>query len=92
MDNKNSIDEDVRELMRTLMNEIAVLKEYIANPKAVYTNKEMAELLKVDAKTLRKYRNDGLMGYSQIRDKYFYTNADLSEFLANNHMNAYYYS
>lgn len=83
---------DVIDLLSVLIDEVRLLRECVNGPKSLYTNKEMKEVLKIDDKTLRKYRNDGLIGYSQIRDKFYYTHKDLSEFLSNNHMSAYYYN
>lgn len=53
------------------------------NAKPVYTNAEMMQLLGVDPKTLKKYRDDGLLGFTHPGDKYFYTHQDLVNFLMN---------
>lgn len=53
------------------------------NEKPVYTNKDMMQLLGVSAKTLKRYRDDGLLGFSHPRDKFFYTHQDLENFLMN---------
>ena len=84
-------DSEVKEIINVLIAEIQNLRECVSCGKLVYTNKEIKELLQVNDKTLRGYRNDGLLGYTQIRDKYFYTQKDITEFLSNNHMSAYYY-
>ena len=55
----------------------------IGNEKPVYTNKEMMQMLDVDQKTIKKYRDEGLLGYSHPYDKYFYTHRDLENFLLN---------
>ena len=53
------------------------------NEKPVYTNKDMMQLLGVSAKTLKRYRDDGLLGFSHPYDKYFYSHQDLENFLMN---------
>lgn len=89
--NRENVERDFKSFMSVLIEEVRSLKENLSNTKALYTNKEMRELLNVNDKTLRLYRNDGKLSYSQIGNKFFYTAKDLNEFLANNHMSAYYY-
>ena len=91
MNKKDELEMDFKGMVNALIEEVRSLKESISRSKALYTNKEMRELLNVNDKTLRWYRNDGKLGYSQIGNKFFYTDKDLNEFLANNHMSAYYY-
>ena len=59
--------------------------------KIVYTNKELMKLLECDSSTLRKYREDGMLSYSRVRDKIYYTEQDIKDFLSHNHYSAYYY-
>ena len=92
MENCNFKEREMKEILSVLISEIHSLKECISNSKMLYTNKEMQDILQVNDKTLRKYRNDGLLGYSQVRDKIYYTPKDLNEFLSKNHMSAHYYS
>ena len=74
----NYINEAIDKKLNDLLSSMAT-----ANEKPVYTNKEMMQLLDVDAKTLKKYRNEGLLGFSHPYDKYFYTHRDLENFLMN---------
>ena len=60
--------------------------------KPFYTNKEMMKMLDCTEKTLRKYRNDGYLGYSRVGDKYYYTADDICLFLKNTHIDPYQYS
>ena len=60
--------------------------------KVFYTNKEMIKMLDCTEKTLRKYRNDGYLGYSKVGDKYYYTADDICLFLKNTHIDPYQYS
>lgn len=53
------------------------------NTKPVYTDREIMEMLHIDRKTLKKYRNEGLLSYTHPFDKYYYSNDDLQKFLLN---------
>lgn len=55
----------------------------------IYTNKTVKDLLGVQDKLLKKYRDDGLLGYHQVGDKYWYTREDIITFLANTQQEAY---
>lgn len=55
----------------------------------VYTNKEVKEILGIQDKLLKKYRDNGLLAYRQVGDKYWYTQADIDQFLARNYFAAY---
>ena len=54
-----------------------------SNGKEVYTDKDMMALLQIDRKTLKKYRDEGLLSYSHPYDKYYYSKDDLQSFLLN---------
>ena len=47
----------------------------------IYTTKEVCHLLNIAPKLLVRYRNDGLLPYSRVGDKYWYTQKDIEEFL-----------
>ena len=49
--------------------------------KAVYTSKDLMNLLNVKEATLRNYRNEGYLAYSQLGDKIWYTQENIDEFL-----------
>ena len=49
----------------------------------IYTNKEIGELLQVDDRLLRKYRQKHLLPYSQFDDKYWYRQSDINTFFEN---------
>ena len=78
----------------------AQMGEYIANQmlsvtetpkfeKPLYTNKEMLELLDVDPKTLKSYRDEGLLPFTMHGSKYFYSQDDLRTFMLSGHHDAY---
>ena len=74
----NYIDKAIEKKLDDLLLSMAS-----TNEKPVYTNKDMMQLLGVSAKTLKRYRDDGLLGFSHPRDKFFYTHQDLENFLMN---------
>ena len=45
----------------------------------------MLELLDVHPKTLKKYRDNGWIGFTQYDDKFYYSSADLQHFLNYRH-------
>ena len=75
----NYIDKAIEKRIDGIINRLSEAD----NKKVVYTNKEMRQILDVDAKTLKKYRDEGLLGFSHPHDKYFYSHRDLENFLMN---------
>lgn len=68
-------------LVQTLISEVSSLQA-IVKPLQVYDNKAIKQLLGIQDKLLKKYRDDGLLGYSQIGDKYWYQQADIDKLLS----------
>lgn len=62
--------------------------------KPVYTRNETLQLLGLDSKTLKRYQDDGLIGYSQPIDggKVFFSRQDIDEFLNRTHHEAFYFN
>jgi len=58
-------------------------------PLKVYSNKDLSSLLGITDKTLRQYRNEGMISYSRVDDKYWYTQDDVDEFLQKHHFDAF---
>lgn len=73
----------------TDVERFANLMEKVSKP--LYTQKEVLGLLGVSPNTLKKYRENGYIGYSRIDDKYYYSKADIDEFLKNTHYPAWHY-
>ena len=85
-------NEEVIETISELTQEIKELKNQLRlQRKPLYTNKEMMEMLDVSSATLKKWRNQGLLGYTQIGSSYFYSPNDVMEFMDKNHYEAYSY-
>lgn len=82
--------DDLTELcveVKNLRNELSTIQ---ATPtKRIYTNSEVKELLGIQDKLLKKYRDNGLLAYSQVGDKYWYTQSDIDQFLESNYFAAY---
>ena len=58
--------------VRDLTQQVTILKESYVPKSQYYTNKELRILLGVEEKLIRKYREQGLLAYSKIGDKYWY--------------------
>ena len=83
-------DSEIKEFFVGISKKIDNLSETLLKKKAdVFTNAEMKKILGVGDKLLKKYRDDGLLSYSQVRDKFFYSDKDLAEFLQKNHRNSF---
>ena len=70
--------------MRMELNSMAVPKSL-----TLYCNKDIKELLGVQDKLLKKYRDDGLLSFSQVGDKFWYTQDDIDKFLKTNYYAAF---
>jgi len=68
-------------LVAVLVQEVKSLREYV-NPSKPLSNKEVKEILNIQDRLLKKYRDDGMLGYSQVGDKYWYTQDDIDNFLS----------
>lgn len=66
----------------------SMLSQYAARgimpQKLVYTNQEAMEMFGVSDKTLEKWRNHRLIGFSAVYKKIFYSPLDIIEFLEKN--------
>ena len=60
-------------------------KRVITNPKEIiYDNADVMQLLKISQRTLAGWRAKGIITYSKIEGKLFYTQADILECLNKN--------
>lgn len=50
----------------------------------IYTSQQVCDMLGINAKLLRQYRYNGMLAYSRVGDKYWYTQKDIDEFVENN--------
>lgn len=83
---KDAVQAALAKLER-LCNVTAAMNE--DKPLKVYSNKDLSSLLGITDKTLRQYRNEGMISYSRVDDKYWYTQDDVDEFLQKHHYDAF---
>lgn len=57
----------------------------------VYNNRQVCEMLGISDKLLVRYRYDGLLPYSRVGDKYWYTQDDVDSFLTSTYKNMFIY-
>ena len=50
-----------------------------------YSNQEVIDLLEISSATLKKWRDQKLIGYSAVGNTYYYTDEDIESFFRNNH-------
>ena len=87
--NAEQISELIR-CMAELKEEVRTLKaQQSLTDKPCYTNEEVLKLFGVTPPTLRKWRNEGLIGYTQIGSTLLYAKKDITDFLESNHYEAY---
>lgn len=51
---------------------------------AIYNNKELCSILSVDDRLIKKYRDNGLLSFHRVGDKYWYRGSDIIMFLNRN--------
>ena len=49
-----------------------------------YNNKDLQQFLGVENRLVRKYRDEGLLGYTKVGGKYWYSQKDFADFLEKN--------
>ena len=83
----NKENEKLIETIEELTNEIRQMnnKILLPNNQPLYTNKMLLELLQINQSTLKRYRDEGYIGFSKVGDKYFYTSDDVTKFLSTTH-------
>lgn len=55
----------------------------------IYSSTEVKALLNIGDKLLKKYRDEGLLAYTQVGDKFWYSEADIQKFLSDNYFPAF---
>ncbi len=72
--------------VRELEQEVRMLRNKRQPAKMILTNDDMRELLHVNNKLLKKYRDCGLLDYSHAGGKFWYTLDGVRRFLKNTKM------
>ena len=89
---KKITEEETESLIAKLDNMIASVQELKdSNEVKVFSNSMMKEKLGVSDKLLARYRNDEVLQYSRVDDKYWYTSKDLASFLHRTKTDAFAY-
>jgi len=70
---------------KEIIDKIEILSKK-ENPKApIYNNKEICKILHTSSRTLQKWRDTGLIGFSQIDGTILYSQNDIEQFLLKHH-------
>ncbi len=90
---------NLKTIEENLKNILHLLKELVSSnssneggayaTKYVYSNQETADMLGVDTRYLKTLRDNGLIGYSRHKDKFWYRHIDVDQFLATCHCEAF---
>lgn len=90
---KRILDADIEEIKDCIL---AAMNEFKAKPTTeekpefkVYNNEALKQLLGVQDKLIKKYRDDGVLGFSKVGDKFWYTQDDVDQFFKNIHNDPY---
>lgn len=78
--------EDLLEVLQKLDNITETLLELTLSKarEKVYSNEQLSSLLGVSRRTLQNWRDKGLIEYTQINRKIYYTQEQIDTFLINN--------
>ena len=82
------MDKEFKEEIKALRIELEKVNEWLSKvrvEKRIFSNADILEMLQIKTSTLRKYRDEGYLGYSKWGDKYFYTVDDVNRFLEKSH-------
>lgn len=93
---------ETSKLLEALIKEVICLRKDIddlstgirknkieVNPNAVYNNKEIREILGVDERLIKKYRDNGYLSFHRQDDKYWYLGKDINDFLKHHRYEAF---
>ena len=79
---------DIARQLERLADEVKDLKIGLSAHKPVYTNAELMKLLDTSTATIKKWRDAGLLSYSQGGDTNFYSNEYVEAYLLGIHHGA----
>lgn len=81
---------DIYKYVRIIKKDIRQIRQHLfAEGKPVYSNAEIMEILDIGTKTLKQWRDTGMLGYSKIGNTYLYSKDDVSNFLKATHYEAF---
>ena len=74
------------ETIEDMKREMVRIRMILSNSrKTHYSNQEVIDLLEISSATLKKWRDQKLIGYSAVGNTYYYTDEDIESFFRNNH-------
>ncbi|TGY04145.1 hypothetical protein [Muribaculum sp. NM65_B17] len=82
-----TVIDNLIQTVKELQSEIKTIK--VKPFKSIFNNQEIKGLLGIQDKLLKKYRDEGLLAYTQVGDKYWYTWDDIQSFLHYHREEAY---
>lgn len=79
------------DIMVTLRNIQRRLDGFFGSPldRPVYSGEDLCVMMGVSATTLKTWRSRGIIGYSRVGSKFFYSRGDIEKFLRSNHFDDY---
>lgn len=86
---------DLKEVVKAVMDEktkagpVLEPAQEEEQPFKLYTNDSLKELLGVQDKLIKKYRDEGWLGFSKVGDKFWYSQDDVDRFLSVNHFDPF---
>lgn len=81
---------DIYKYVRIIKKDIRQIRQHLfAEGKPVYSNAEIMEILDIGTKTLKQWRDTGMLGDSKIGNTYLYSKDDVSNFLKATHYEAF---
>ncbi|MDE7414165.1 MAG: helix-turn-helix domain-containing protein [Muribaculaceae bacterium] len=78
-------DTQLHAMLLYLIEKVEALSSPPEDANRIYDNKALMALLGIKDRYLKRLRDNGLLGYSRHGDKYWYTQADVDNFLARCH-------
>ena len=73
------------ETIEDMKREMVRIRMILTNSrKTHYSNQEVIDLLEISSATLKKWRDQKLIGYSAVGNTYYYTEEDIENFFRNN--------
>jgi len=87
-----NLEKTMHELIRSIKDlsmEVEQLRgKFNLEEKKQYTNIEMMRLFGVTSATIKKWRDKGFLGYSQVGSTFIYSSQDILDFLNKTHYDA----
>ena len=82
--------DEISKQFESLTKEIRELKKIITTQQQIpLKESDVLDILGICAKTLRCYRNEGILSYSQIGKKYYYKLSDIQDMLNKGYVKAF---